>query len=271
MRSKVLKISQFFYNIPGILFISFYSLFIRINIINKKGLPQDKSAIFAINHSTEADPLIVLGALKRRIYFFSEGEGYDNSFIYFFMRRFANSTPVFKKQIKKNIRSFRDYIYLSKKKNMFFGIFPEGTVNKKSDFSKLYKGTAYLSYKTKITIIPMYMYNTYKVPDSNRWVFTNKITIALISLTANAFRKIYVLIGNPIEPLSVNIEKGCSDTTNLSTYRHIVDNINKNLKEELLKLKNKAEYLFESTGESSGVLYNLRDLSKKSREEFLRY
>jgi 1-acyl-sn-glycerol-3-phosphate acyltransferase len=235
---------------------------IRIRIINKKGLPQGEPAIFAINHSTDADPVIILGALKKKIYFFSEGEAYDNRFTNFFMRRFANSTPVFKKQAKKNIKSFRDYFSISKKKNVFFGIFPEGLVNKKAGFSKFYKGTAYLSYKTKIPIIPVYLHNTNKGPDSNRWIFTNVITRSLISLTINAFRKIYVFIGNPIDPMAENIEKECWEMTNPKTYRHMVDEINETLKKEFSGLNNKAYLLFESAEDDVDILNDLEDLSE---------
>ena len=269
MKNTISKISEFMYSIPRILFINFYRLFIRIRIINKKGLPQGKPAIFAINHSTDADPVIILGAFKKKIYFFSEGEDYDSRFINFFMRRFANSTPVFKKQVKKNIGSFRDYFSISKKKNVFFGIFPEGLVNKKADFSKFYKGTAYFSYKTKIPIVPVYLHNTNKGPDSEKWIFTNIITRSLISLTINAFRKIYVFIGNPVDPVAENIERDCIEMTSPKTYRYIVDEIHETLKKEFSELKNKACFLFEAAEDDFNILNDMEDLSEDAAWEKL--
>jgi len=153
---------------------------------------------------------------------------------------------------------------------VFFGIFPEGLVNKKADFSKFYKGTAYFSYKTRILIIPVYLHNTNKGPDSNRWIFTNIITRSLISLIINAFRKIYIFIGNPIDPMAENIEREYKALTSQNTYRRIVDGINKALKEEFSGLKNKADYLFESAEEDIGIFQDLEDFPEDmTREELI--
>ena len=55
MKVSFIKISEFFYNIPRILFINFYKLFTRTRIFNKKRLPGNSSVILAINHSSDAD------------------------------------------------------------------------------------------------------------------------------------------------------------------------------------------------------------------------
>lgn len=60
VKKIIKKISDFFYSIPGILFISFYKFFTRTRIFNKRRLAGNKSIIFAINHTTDADPIISL-------------------------------------------------------------------------------------------------------------------------------------------------------------------------------------------------------------------
>src|SRR3989304_9753198 len=149
------KISDFFYGIPVVLFINFYKLFTRTRVFNAKRLPRNKSVILAINHTADADPIILLAAIKRKIFFVAESENFGNRLTNFFMRKFANCVPVFNKdESPKNTKSFKELFNISKNKNVSFGIFPEGMLNKKTGFNKFRKGAAYLSYKTRLPIIP---------------------------------------------------------------------------------------------------------------------
>lgn len=244
------KISDFFYSMPRTLFVNFYGLFVRIRFFNKERLPKNKSAILAINHNTDADPIIILRALKKKICFIAESENFESKLTNYFMRRFANCVPVFKNQLIKNVKSFKELFYISNKKNVSFGIFPEGVVNKKIYFRKFRKGAAYFSYKTKLPIIPIYLHNTNRNPDSERWIWTNRITRGVISIIANTFRKINIFIGEPIDPIAENIIKDREDLSNGKAYKQITENIHKALKEEFLKLKSQADDLFGTAGEN---------------------
>lgn len=244
------KISDFFYNIPRILFINFYKLFTRTRIFNKKRLPENCSAILAINHSSDADPIIVLSALKKKIYFFAESENFESWIANFFMRKFANCIPVFKNQSTKNVKSFKELFSISNKKNVFFGIFPEGRINKKTDLKQFQKGAAYFSYKTKFPIIPIYLHNTNKGSDSKRWIYTFRITKGIISLIVNTFRRVNIFIGEPINPTAENIINDLKILTDRKAYKQIIENINEALKEEFLELESEADVLFSTTGKN---------------------
>jgi 1-acyl-sn-glycerol-3-phosphate acyltransferase len=76
VKSLLNKVANFFYNIPRILFINFYKLFIRLHVFNIKNIPENGPAILAINHVTGADPIIILGAIKKQIYFLAESENF---------------------------------------------------------------------------------------------------------------------------------------------------------------------------------------------------
>lgn len=241
--NPIKKISDFFYSIPRILFINFYKLFTRTRVFNTKRLPRDKSVILAINHTADADPIILLAAIKRRICFIAESENFSNWLTRFFMRKFANCVPVFKEQFSKNIKSFKELFKISKSKNVFFGIFPEGVLNKKNGFKNFQKGAAYLSYKTKLPIIPVYVHNTNRGPESEKWIWTNRITRGIISLIMNTFRKIHIFIGEPINPIAENIIEEFKDFTKPGTYKKIINNINDALEEEFLELKSEADDL----------------------------
>lgn len=247
-RNLIKKISDFFYSVPMILFINFYKLFTRTRVFNTKRLPKGKSVILAINHTADADPIILLAAIKRKICFVAESENFGNWLTSFFMRKFANCVPVFKEQFLKNVKSFKELFHISKNKNVFLGIFPEGVLNKKNGFKKLQKGAAYLSYKTKLPIIPIYMHNTNRGPESEKWIWTNRITRGIISIIMNAFRKIHIFIGEPINPIAENIIEEFKDFTDPGIYKKIINNINDALEKEFLELESEADDLF-GTGE----------------------
>ncbi len=260
------KISDFFYGIPRVLFINFYKIFTRTRIFNQKRLVGNKSAIFAINHTADADPIILLAAVKKKICFLAESENFGNWVTNFFMRKFANCVPVFKEQFLKNVKSFRELFNISKDKNVFFGIFPEGVLNKKDGFKEFQKGAAYFSYKTKLPIIPIYMHNTNRGPESKRWIWTNRVTRGIISIIMNAFRKIHIFIGEPIDPIAESILEEFKDFARPEPYKKIINNINRALEEEFLELKNEADSLF-GAGEEDNLEEELPQDTITSGEE----
>ena len=253
------KISDFFYSIPRILFINFYKLFTRTRVFNTKRLPGGKSVILAINHTADADPIILLAAIKKKICFIAESENFGNWLTSFFMRKFANCVPVFKKQFSKNVKSFKELFHISRDKNVFLGIFPEGMLNKKKGFKKFKNGAAYLSYKTKLPIIPIYLHNTNRGTNSKRWILTNRITRGIISITINAFRKTNIFIGEPINSVKENIIEDFKEFTRPGTYKEIINNINEALEKEFLELESEADVLFGTSKEEDTSGTNLVD------------
>jgi len=243
-RNLMKKTSDFFYGIPVVLFINFYKLFTRTRVFNAKRLPGNKSVILAINHTADADPIILLAAIKRKICFVAESENFGNWLSSFFMRKFANCIPVFNKDnSSKNTKSFKELFKISKNKNIFLGIFPEGVLNKKNGFKEFRKGAAYLSYKTRLPIIPVYMHNTNRGSESKKWIFNNRITRGIISLIINAYRKINIFIGEPINPIAENILEEFKDFTDPGNYKKVLDNINEALEKEFLELADEADDL----------------------------
>jgi len=243
VKISISKIANIFCDIPRILFVNYYRLLIRIRVINIKRIPNDKSAIFAINHVTGADPIIILAVLKKKIYFMADSENFRNRFTNFFMRRFTNSVPIFKKQFMKNIKSFKELFSISAKKNVFFAVFPEGRLNKKGKFEKFHKGAAYLSYKTKLPIIPIYIHDILKGPDEKRWIGRNNVAEGIVALMLNTFRKIYIFVGKPIDPLTKSISEEFKNLTDKKVYKQITEDIHKALEDEFLELKEEADDL----------------------------
>jgi 1-acyl-sn-glycerol-3-phosphate acyltransferase len=234
------KFANAFYNLPRILFINFYRSFLRIRISDRKKIPRNHSVIFAFNHTTGADPIIALGALKRKIHFIADSERFTNRFTTFFMRRFANSTPIFKKEAQKNVRSFKELFLISRRKKIFFGIFPEGDLFKKGKFGKFHNGAAYLSFKTKIPIVPVYMHNINVGPTNESWVGRHPVFEGIASLFMNTYRRIHVFVGDPIDPMAENILEELSELTDKNEYKKVIDKITEELEKEFLELKEEA-------------------------------
>ncbi len=246
--SILIKIKNFLlnilYNTPRILFINFYKYcVVKIRVFDPKKIPKDSSAIFAFNHTTGADPIIVLGALKRKIYFLADSDRFRSRFTDFFFRKFTNSIPLFKKEFTKNIKSFKEIFDISKNKKIFFGIFPEGELRKNGKFGKFRDGAAYLSYKTKLPIIPVYIHNIHKGPNPNTWCGKNPICEGIYSLFSNAFRKINVFIGQPINPIAEEIYKDFKELTDKKSYKKLIEKLTSRLESEFLQLKEEAENL----------------------------
>jgi 1-acyl-sn-glycerol-3-phosphate acyltransferase len=235
------KIANAFYSLPRVLFINFYRSFLRIRISNPKKIPSGHAVIFAFNHTTGADPIIALGALRRKIHFLADSGRFTNRFTAFFMRKFANSTPVFQKEARKNIKSFKELLLISGNKKVSFGIFPEGDLFKKGKFGKFHDGAAYLSFKTKAPIVPVYMHNVSLGPTNESWVGRHPVFEGIASLFMNTYRRIHVFIGDPIDPMAENIIEELSDLTDKKEYKKIIDKITEELEKEFLKLKEEAD------------------------------
>ncbi|MDZ7838462.1 MAG: lysophospholipid acyltransferase family protein [Actinomycetota bacterium] len=246
MKKLAAKLSEFFYSLPRTLFISLYKKLVRIRIFNYWRLPQDRPAILAINHTTGADPIIILAAVKKKIYFLADSDNFRFRFTNFFMRKFAGSIPIFKEHFSKNIKSFRELFALNEGKAFFYGVFPEGKLNKEGKLAKMDKGAAYLSYKTNLPIIPLYIQNQARGPSKNSWLGKNRVAEGIFALLNNTFRKINIMVGDPIYPMADNIMESVKDLADKKTYKQIIDEIHGALEQEFFKLESESEDLFKS-------------------------
>lgn len=241
---------KIFYKSPKIVFINFYRLILRKKIFNLKNLEINKPAILAINHITGADPIIVLAALKKKIIFLADSRCFETKISNFFFTRFADSIPVFKKQFIKTLGIIKDSFSIfnnikRKNKNIFLGIFPEGKLNKKARLDDFYKGTAYLSYKLKLPIIPVYISNIFKGPTRKNWFERRPVIEGLLTIFFNQFKKIHIFIGNPIDPMADSILKDFRDMTDKQQYKEIIEKINNCLNEEFFKLENESDMVLD--------------------------
>jgi len=249
MVGKKEKFLDFFYSIPRVLFINFFKLFVRIKVYNLEKIPEDKSAILAINHTTGADPIVLLGAVGKKIYFIAASSNFSTRFTASFMRRFTNSLPIYKEGNMKNTSTFKELFLISKKDNTLFGIFPEGKLNKKGKLEPFHKGAAYLSYKTRLPIIPVYMHDLRIGAHPDSFIARSNVAEGIVSIIANTFQKINVFIGDPINPTAEKIVEDFKGLTDARNYKAAIYEINESLSEEFTELEEEAvELLHPRTG-----------------------
>jgi 1-acyl-sn-glycerol-3-phosphate acyltransferase len=238
------KILEFFYSIPRVLLINFFKIFVRIQVFNLKNIPDDQSAILAINHTTGADPIVLLGAVGKKIYFIASARNFGTRFTNFFMRRFTNSLPVFKEKPIKNTATFKELFSIAKRDNVLVGIFPEGKLNKKGKLESFHNGAAYLSFRTRLPIIPVYMHNLRKGVSSESFFARSNVAEGIISIIANTFHRINVFIGDPINPTAENIADDLKGLIDTKGYRAAIADINSALIKEFSELEKEAGGLF---------------------------
>jgi 1-acyl-sn-glycerol-3-phosphate acyltransferase len=237
------KILGFFYSIPRILFINFFKLFVRIKVFNLENIPEDHSAILAINHTTGVDPIVLLGTVGKKIYFIASANNFGTRFTAFFMRRFTNSLPIYKDGNIKNLSTFKELILISKEDKALFGIFPEGKLNKKGKLEPMHKGAAYLSFKTKLPIIPVYIHNLRRGLRSGSFLARSNVVEGIVSIIANTFHKINVFVGDPINPTAEKIVEDFSGLTEGENYKAAIKEMNQTLSEEFDELEEEADDL----------------------------
>ncbi len=251
MREFKAKIADFFFSIPRVLFINFFKLFVRIRVFDHNKIPKDSSAILAINHTTGADPIVLLGAVRKKIYFVASSDNFGTRLTNYFMRRFANSFPIYKKHFMKNASTFKELFTISSKKNVLFGIYPEGRLNKEGKLDSFKGGAAYLSYKTRLPIIPVYIHNLRKGVHPDSFIARSNVAEGIISIIVNTFQRINVFIGDPINPTAENIIDDFKDFVDVKNYKTALDDINRALLEEFSGLQDDANDMF-SAGDKEG-------------------
>ncbi|MBM3709157.1 MAG: 1-acyl-sn-glycerol-3-phosphate acyltransferase, partial [Actinobacteria bacterium] len=226
-------------DLPRIILSNIYNAVTRIRVFNIDKIPQDSSVIFAFNHIAGADALVATIALKRKIQFLAKGEYFNSKMYAFFMSKITGSIPIYQNDHAKNIPVLKKLFNTSKNEKISLGIFPEGDLYKKGGFGKFNKGAAYISYKLNWPIVPVYIHNMLKGPDTDSFIGRNEWTEGMTAMTINIGRRINVVIGNPICPVSFINSNG--------SYKRIVEDINNSLFEEFLRLEKEANKMFNKT------------------------
>ncbi len=234
------KIREFFYSLPRIIIVNIFKIIIRIKVFNYERIPVNRQVIFAINHVTGADPILLLAGLGKKLVFFAISEDFKTKFTNFFFRKVGNAIPLFQKNLYKNFGSFREMLENLKRKELNLAIFPEGKLNKTDVYDDFKKGTAYFSYKSKLPIIPVYIQGVRGLKAGIR-AENNKVSEGISALALNLFRRINIFIGNPIDPIAANIISDFEATEPGKNYKEKINNIHENIEKNFWDLQDEAK------------------------------
>lgn len=234
------KIREFFYSLPRIIIVNIFKIIIRIKVFNYERIPVNRQVIFAINHVTGADPILILAGLKKKLVFFAISDDFKTRFTNFFFRKVGNAIPVFQKNFYRNFGSFKEMLENLNRKEVNLAIFPEGRLNKTDVYDDFKKGTAYFSYKSRLPIIPVYIQGVRGLKAGTK-AETNKVSEGISALAFNLFRRINIFIGNPVDPIAENIINDFNSTDTNKNYREIVSDIHDNMEKSFWDLQDEAK------------------------------
>ena len=127
-------------------------LFLPTRVVGRKNLPKGK-AIYASNHQTNFDIMIIACGIFRRMYALGKAELFKGKFLSWFMRSLG---CVRIERGKPDIDAVKQVFSILNKKNKPIVIFPTGTRNSSPDeIQDLKNGVAMFSAKTHSPIVPM--------------------------------------------------------------------------------------------------------------------
>jgi 1-acyl-sn-glycerol-3-phosphate acyltransferase len=240
------NIKEFFYALPRIIIINIFKLIIRIKVFNYARIPVNEQVIYAINHITGADPILVMAALRKKLIFFAISDDFKNKFTNFFFRKVGNAIPVFQKETFHNFTSFKELISNKGRKDFDFAIFPEGKLNKTNIYDNFKRGAAYFSYKTKLRIVPIYIQNIKGLKAGLR-LEENKVTEGIIALGFNLFRRVNIFVGNPVDPIAESILNDFRELKDKKSCKEMVEKIHEEMEKNFWDLQDEAEEILKNT------------------------
>ncbi len=129
-----------------------FKVIYRTKYINANNVPKDGAYIFAGNHITSVDPIIMaIGQRKRNIHFMAKAELFQNPVLRWFFLSIG-AFPVDRGSSDKGaVRHFEQILADGE----LMGIFIEGTRSKTGEFLKPKSGAALIAYDTKTPVIPV--------------------------------------------------------------------------------------------------------------------
>lgn len=151
-----------FYWFAWIILRLFLNIFCRYRIEGLENVPRSGGVILVSNHRAMMDPIVIGCSIHfRRTYFMAKEELFRFKPFALIIRALG-AFPVKRHRVDRNALRIAENLLREGKLLLIFG---EGTRNR--DLSKvigdLHSGFVYLAEKTRVPIVPVYTFNTYKI------------------------------------------------------------------------------------------------------------
>ncbi|MBQ7529036.1 1-acyl-sn-glycerol-3-phosphate acyltransferase [bacterium] len=137
-----------------------------------ENVPKDGAYILASNHLSYSDPVMLLGALPRPVYYMAAKELFDIP-VFGKVISFLQAFPV--ERGKQDLRALVTCQKLLQSGEAVV-IYPEGRICQGEGVGKLQAGAALLAIKSKVPIVPVFIVGSDKfLPLGDKWIhFTRK-------------------------------------------------------------------------------------------------
>jgi 1-acyl-sn-glycerol-3-phosphate acyltransferase len=138
---------------------TFATILFRWRIVGVDNLPAEGGVIFAANHSSLIDPLLVGSAVKRQVHYMAKDELFRTRFGAAFLRGLG-AFPVRRGEADR--QSLRESLRILGAGGVL-GIFPEGTRSADGQFGKAQSGIAFLAKRSGAPVVPAAIVGSRKI------------------------------------------------------------------------------------------------------------
>lgn len=144
---------MFFYICLTIVFLPFFIIF-PVKVVNKKRLPKKGKVLFASNHQSNSDAIIIAHRFStiRRFKFMAKSKLFKNKFVSWFLKKLG-AYPI--TQNSSDISAIKTTM-THLKSGQAVCVFPEGTRLVSNEKNDLKNGVAMIALRTKTPIVPSY-------------------------------------------------------------------------------------------------------------------
>jgi len=147
-----------FYSTIKYLFRFFLFFVFRIKIIGKEKVLTEKGAVFACNHKSNWDPIVIVATCPRRLSFMSKAELFKFKPFAFLLKKFG-AFPV--NRGKGDLSAIKTSLRILKEEKAFM-MFPEGMRVKKYDQANVKPGIAMISTRAQVPVMPVTITGRYR-------------------------------------------------------------------------------------------------------------
>lgn len=168
--------SRFFYKLTQITFWIIFKIYNRMTIEWEAELPERDRYIVTANHCSNLDPLLVGINFPKQLRYLAKDELF-RSFLFGKIISILGAVPVLQEDINAAASTLKGFLNILKNGESVI-IFPEGSRSPDGRLKPLEGGTALISLRTGVPIIPAYISGSFKaMPVGAVWVKPEKIRI----------------------------------------------------------------------------------------------
>ncbi len=204
------KSMELYYRLQWFLLRTFSRSYFRFSIRGCEHIPSTGPIILAANHCSYLDPPLIGLGIRRQIVYLAKKELFTVPVLNWWIRSLG-AYPVARK--KGDVKAVKTLIRLLRQGKAIL-IFPEGTRSFDGEIQDFESGLAWLSIKTSVSVVPVYLDGTYRSLPRGGW-FPWPF-------------KIWMNIGQPINPVASGFAE--TDPKTISAF-------NERIKLEMLNLK----------------------------------